>query len=179
MKPADIRDAKIALAFQALNVSGSGRMSSADLEAYSKETAQRLRCDADRERELSESMQALWRYLEDNSKGPVGVAEFTNAIRTGLDAGNEFYDRVVTRIVDALVHAADRNGDGIISKEDYLAFYAATTTDEAAVMEGYRKLDLNADGAVTVDEFRKVVRQFYSFEGLDAAGSFLLGKPVI
>ncbi|WP_187414266.1 EF-hand domain-containing protein [Nonomuraea sp. PA05] len=178
MNSVDIRNAKLALAFQALNTSGSGYLSSADFETYAKTTADRLHCDAERARELSEAMRAWWRQLEEHAKGPVTVIAFTNAVREGMDAGDAHYDQGIGKIVDALVHAADRNGDGIISEQDYLLFFEGTAADEATALEGYRKLDLNADGVLTVEEFRKAVRQFYSAEGVEAAGSFLLGNPL-
>ncbi|MGC5016821.1 EF-hand domain-containing protein [Streptosporangium sp. DT93] len=177
MNPVDPRDAKLALAFQALNVSGSGELSSADFEAIATSNAQRLRCDEDRRRELSEALQAWLRQLQAYAGGPVTVVAFTDAIREGMDAGDDYYDQGIGKVVDALIHAADRNGDGIISQEDYLAFYEGTTADEATVLEGYRKLDLNADGTVTAGEFRKVARQFYGSAGLEAASTFLLGRP--
>ncbi len=46
MDPVDVRNAKLALAFKALNLSGSGQLSLADLESIAQSMAQRLNCDA-------------------------------------------------------------------------------------------------------------------------------------
>ncbi len=110
--------------------------------------------------------------------GPLDAGGFVEAVGAGADGTGAEYDQGIGKVVTALIRAADRNGDGVIGPEEYLSLYAATGADRDAVLEGYRKLDLNDDGKLTVEEFQKRVREFYSSAGLEAAGSFLLGHPL-
>jgi Ca2+-binding EF-hand superfamily protein len=178
MDPANIRDAKLALAFKALNLSGSGQLSWADLEAIAQSTAQRLHCDAAGEQALNDAFQAWWSHLGAGADGTLDLNAFTVAISAGVDGDDSYYDQGIGKVVNALIQAADSNGDGIISQDEYLALYSGTVADSDAVLEGYRQLDLNDDGTVTVEEFQKRGREFYSAAGIEAAGSFLLGRPL-
>ncbi len=177
MDPIDVRNAKLALAFKALNLSGSGQLSLADLESIAQSLAQRLHCDAERERALIDAFQAWWNQLGAGD-GTLSVGTFTEVMGARADGDDAFYDQGIGKIMNALIQAADRDSDGIISQDEYLSLYAATEADTDAVLDGYRQFDLNDDGAVTVEEFQKRVREFYSSAGLEAAGSFLLGHPL-
>ncbi|MEV0388827.1 EF-hand domain-containing protein [Nonomuraea sp. NPDC050643] len=177
MNPSNVLDAKIALAFKALDVSQDDRLSWADFAAIAGQLTTRLHADKKQEAEINEAFQAWWGQFETKTGDELGIDQFISAIRTGMAAGPAFYEQGAGRIVDVITRIADRNGDGIISKEDYLAFYQGSMADESGVLEGYRKLDLNADGSVSAEEFRQAVRQFFTSEGLDTVGDFLLGRP--
>lgn len=178
MDPVDVRSAKLALAFKAVNLSGSGQLSWADLESIAESMAQRLQCDAEREQLLIDAFRAWWNQLGAGD-GTLGADAFAEAVGAGADGDDAYYDQGIGKLVDALIQAVDRNGDGVIGPDEYLSLYAATAADSDAVLEGYRQFDLNDDGKVTVEEFRKRVREFYSSAGLEAVGSFLLGHPLV
>ncbi|WP_160150640.1 EF-hand domain-containing protein [Nonomuraea solani] len=167
----------MALAFKAIDLSQDDRLSWPDLAGIAEELSSRLHADKERELELTEAFQSWWRQFETKTGDEVTLDRFISVMKTGMAAGPAFYQQGPGRIVDVLIRIADRNGDGIISKEDYLAFYGGSMADESAVLAGYRKFDLNSDGAVTADEFRQAAYEFFTSEDLDATGSFLLGRP--
>lgn len=83
----------------------------------------------------------------------------TGALREAVDAGAE---PPFQEWVDALYGVIDADGDGSITQDEYATWLTALgfgeDTDVAAAFAGF---DLNADGVLSVDEFRKCYVQFW------------------
>ena len=76
---------------------------------------------------------------------------------------------------DSLIELSDRDGDGRLSQQEYVANLRSFTVDEAAANEAFRRLDLDGDGYLTHEEISRGVEEFFYSDDPEAPGNWLVG----
>ena len=85
------------------------------------------------------------------------------------------YQAIVGNWADSLVELSDRDGDGRLSQQEYVANLRNFNANEAAANEAFRKLDRNRDGYLTHDEILLGVEEFFYSDDPEAPGNWLVG----
>ncbi|MBV9315314.1 MAG: EF-hand domain-containing protein [Pseudonocardia sp.] len=67
----------------------------------------------------------------------------------------------------------DTNGDGYIGQDEYLAVLESITDPQAA-LAGFRQLDTDGDGRISVAEFQAGIQQVMLSEDASAPGTSML-----
>ena len=70
----------------------------------------------------------------------------------------------------------DTDKDGYISEDEYLTLLAVAITDQQAALAGFRELDTDGDGRVSVAEFQAGVQQLMLSNDASAPGTSMLGQ---
>jgi Ca2+-binding EF-hand superfamily protein len=82
----------------------------------------------------------------------------------------------VTATAETIFDAVDADGDGRISPEEH-RYLVETWNGRPADLTGvFARLDLNADGHLTRDEFALLWRQFWTSDDPDEPGNHLCGR---
>eukprot|EP01124_Arcella_intermedia_P025004 TRINITY_DN436_c0_g1_i1.p1 TRINITY_DN436_c0_g1~~TRINITY_DN436_c0_g1_i1.p1 ORF type:complete len:178 (-),score=42.47 TRINITY_DN436_c0_g1_i1:56-589(-) len=90
---------------------------------------------------------------------------------------NNTTEAVVGAFVTVAMQVIDTNGDGKISKQEYIDYMNLNPRKVVSDPEGcFGSLDLNGDGFITIDELHIVFRDFYTSTDPKAKGNVLYGK---
>ncbi|MFD4867841.1 EF-hand domain-containing protein [Streptomyces sp. NPDC058412] len=104
----------------------------------------------------------------------IGQQEFVDVMRSNVTSPGNLQEAVLD-IADALMRALDTNGDGMLSKGEYLRIYTHLGIDPAHCGDAFRRLDRDGDGAISHDEWRTALTEFYLSDDASAPGNWLLG----
>jgi Ca2+-binding EF-hand superfamily protein len=87
----------------------------------------------------------------------------------------ENFESVVMAIADALMSELDTNKDGVLASQEYVQMYTALGIHPEHSGDAFRRLDRNSDGAISHEEFRAALREFYLSDDENAPGNWLIG----
>ena len=176
----DIQDRNITAVFQVLDANGDGRISEEDFDLIGTKVCAQfgIATDSEAGRKVCGSYLAWWnqlrRDLDTDGDGEVSLAEFAAAYKDG--GGERYFAEQLGHTVKAVVDMVDADRDGFISEAEYLKLFAVATPDREANLAGFRELDTDGDGRVSVAEFQVGVRQLMLSNDPNATGTGLLGQ---
>jgi Ca2+-binding EF-hand superfamily protein len=104
----------------------------------------------------------------------IGKEEFVRIMGSSIIAPENF-ENAVGGIVDGLIGALDRDGNGSLSQEEYVRMYSAVGVPSASSAEWFKRLDLDGSGELSYAEFRQAIVEFYLSADPGAPGNWLLG----
>ena len=169
----------IAIIFDALDATGDGLITQEDALQRAAQLCTGLALDEDSpaHRELHRAYQQLWdelmRFADADDNGAVDLEEFLAAVDQGMLEDAEFVDRAMLVVSHACFSAADSDGDGAISREEYTRMMTSVdpSKDEIA-RAGFDLLDRDGDGAISRAELIDAMRQvFCSVDAPEAPGA--------
>lgn len=104
----------------------------------------------------------------------IGKQEFIRIMNASVIAPENF-EEAVGGIVDGLIGALDRDGNGSLSREEYVRMYDALGVPPATSTEAFKRLDRDGSGEISYAEFRQAIVEFYLSADPNAPGNWLLG----
>ena len=120
-----------------------------------------------------ENWEKMQKAADLNNDGKIELQEWLEYVDRQLANPGDYQEMVAT--VGRMFDLFDLNGDGIVSLEEYKAFYRCWRLPEPLAEEVFPKLDLNSDGVISKDEFLELAGQFHLSDDPDAPGNFLFG----
>lgn len=105
----------------------------------------------------------------------IGKEEFIRIMHSSIIAPENF-ENAVGGIADGLLGALDRDGNGSLSREEYVRMYDALGIPPATSTEAFKRLDRDGSGQLSYAEFRKAIVEFYLSGDPNAPGNWLLGS---
>ena len=112
---------------------------------------------------------------EDKASERIGKQEFIRIMDAVVIAPKNF-EIAVVGIVDGLLGALDRDGNGSLSREEYVRMYEALGIPPTTSGEAFRRLDRNGDGELSHSEFHQAIVEYYLSSDPNAPGNWLLGS---
>jgi Ca2+-binding EF-hand superfamily protein len=116
---------------------------------------------------LDQAMAVVWRFQGgDVAERKLSMREFLEHWSANISAvvrGGAEMQRVFDEIdtfVDAIMRVVDANGDGNIGCIEFLLFLKAVGVDHGQIAT-FKKLDVNRDGYLSLEEFRAHARDFF------------------
>lgn len=106
--------------------------------------------------------------------GRLGRDEFVNVMKSSVTAPENFEDAVI-KIADAFMRIVDTGGNGSLTFDEYVRMYEGLGIDPAHSSDAFRRLDRDDDNAISYDEFRTAIVEFYLSDDENAPGNWLLG----
>ncbi len=104
----------------------------------------------------------------------IGKEEFDRIMKSSVIAPENF-ENAVGGIADGLIGALDRDGNGSLSREEYVRMYDALGVPPATSGEAFKRLDRDGSGELSYAEFRQAIVEFYLSADPNAPGNWLLG----
>jgi juvenile hormone diol kinase len=169
----DLIRRKLTRVFEGLDVDGSNVLERRDFELLAKRYAEHN--DWPEDSEQSQSMHAFlmvwWEMLEAhcdaNADGRLTADEF-------IDAFDD--DAAIEGGAAVIFDAFDTNRSETISVEEYRRFLLIYGMDASQANEDFARLDSDADGALTREEFSQIMLQYFRSEDPDERGNFLFAE---
>jgi Ca2+-binding EF-hand superfamily protein len=173
----DLQTRKLTRMFNAFDADHSGYLEFADLEAHCSNLARmtELAAGSPQYAELQSSYRAAWdqisRFGDADRDGRVTTDEWLAYCADVVQSPDTFEQGIgaIARL-DALL--LDRNGDGLVSREEFAALRSPLDTDSTTV---FQQFDLDGDGYISGDEFVALFRQFFMSDDPDAPGNTWYG----
>ncbi|MEV6824965.1 EF-hand domain-containing protein [Amycolatopsis sp. NPDC051102] len=75
--------------------------------------------------------------------------------------GEASFNRVLRPVMQAIVGLCDRNADGMINQEEFIAYLQGVGVDQSTAQDAFRQIDTDNSGELTVDELLAAVRNFH------------------
>lgn len=122
----------------------------------------------------------LWTYMQQrvniDENEAVTLPEFLDTMEA-VATDQENFEMFVMGHAHFTIQAWDRDGDGMLDLEEFIAFKNTYHSSEEAAIEAFRHLDRDGDGQLTRDEYVEAVREFYSSDDPNAIGNWLILDP--
>ncbi|GAA3195954.1 calcium sensor EFh [Actinocorallia longicatena] len=166
----DFQRLKVGRVFDAMDTDGDGRLRAADFEALAERWCA-LRRAGDGAR-LRAVMLGWWTALADDAGSPDGVTIEDVLATVDLLPGTP---GAVLATADAMFEALDEDSDGRISEGEYNRLIEAWNGRPTDTTEAFGRLDLNADGHLSHDEFAVYWYEFWAGDSPSAPGSHVFG----
>lgn len=173
----DLQQRKLTRMFNAFDADHSGYLELGDFEAQIANIARLRGLDAGSPEhgELQSVYHAAWdnisRLADSSGDGRVTLDEWL-AYGSALVQSPERFDQDVGVIAKLNARLIDRDGDGVISFEEFSAMRGSLDVDNAA---SFQRFDLDGDGSISSDELLELFRQFFLSDDPDAPGNFWYG----
>jgi uncharacterized protein (DUF2236 family)/Ca2+-binding EF-hand superfamily protein len=167
-------DADGRVAFDQIDQSGDGVISWADLAAVARVLADRLDVDDEAtEDSLYDGFHAWWKELrtaaDANGDARLSREEYAQYMAT-VHGG-----AALQAAMDTVAAVVDRDGDGFVDQAEYTHLLGGGI-GSGELLEGFRRLDADGDGRVTVTEFAAGLGEFFAGRTGSAVGRYLLGR---
>jgi Ca2+-binding EF-hand superfamily protein len=175
-----VREAKFDRLFAIFDAGGDGyitqddfdglvdRVVSVDHGASNGARAQALRDAADR------FWSGVKEHLEVDSSGRISREAFRAGLEEAfLRAGR--FEELIRPAAEAWFDLYDADGDGRVSYREYELLQLTARRPAGDVKAGFRAIDVNADGYLTLEEFSGLLHDYYHSDDGDAPGNWLFG----
>ena len=118
-----------------------------------------------------------WHYLcEQTNKGDedsITFAEFLLAMEA-LVNNRAKLNKIVMDHATFTLTLWDRDGDGMMSEEEFIAAHTAYNTKEAAAREAFSHLDRNGDQQLSFAEIIHAIEEYFTSDDPDAIGNWFI-----
>ncbi|MFE4518923.1 EF-hand domain-containing protein [Kitasatospora sp. NPDC056783] len=177
--PAEVKHQKFTMLFDWFDQGGDGVLTHDDFQAMG-DLFGALAAEDDRENAsaMRNAFEEWWRVLlahgDANGDGRIDRQEFHDVMEANVTAP-EHFEKAVLTIADALMRALDTNGDGVLSKDEYVRMYSALGIPPVHSEDAFRRLDRDGNGVLSHEEFRMAITEFYLSGDENAPGNWLLG----
>ncbi|MFI9360041.1 oxygenase MpaB family protein [Kitasatospora sp. NPDC053057] len=166
---------------EVLDQTGDGFITVHDLRAMAHNVCWQLELDEAAEARVYAAFDGWWEQLraamDANGDGKVSREEFTAATLAGLDRDEAYLEQGLLPALRAVFVAADTDGSGFLEFDEYRAVFGGPRVHPAELSHGFRQLDTDGDGRITVEEFLSGFTEFFTARADSTSGAQLLGRP--
>ncbi|MFE3502434.1 oxygenase MpaB family protein [Kitasatospora sp. NPDC059160] len=166
---------------EVLDQTGDGVITVHDLRAMAHNVCWQLELDEAAEARVYAAFDGWWEQLrvamDADGNGEVSREEFVAGTLAGCDRDDAYLEQGLLPALRAVFTAADTDGSGFLEFDEYRAVFGGPRVDPAELSHGFRQLDTDGDGRITVEEFVGGFTEFFTARADSTSGAQLLGRP--
>jgi Ca2+-binding EF-hand superfamily protein len=178
----DFLERRLARRFRAHDHDGNGFLQRNDFESAAVKMAEEFGHgpESPARQRLVEISLGLWEHLrkvaDRDADGRISLAEYKTAFAAGLLETPESFDQGYVPYVNAVMDIADQDRDGKLTVSDQIRWLGTLMhVPEEVAREGFRRMDKDTDGFITVSDLVETIRGYYFDVSADSPGHWLLG----
>ena len=163
--------------FKSMDVTGDGFVDKQDFDMLIEGILQAT--NAEKADEFRASTNSFWQtivQMDSDNDARINSAEFAAGTHKFIREEGRF-DELIRPMAELWFMAYDADGDGGVRFDEYKKAIGDFRQPDAAVEEGFAKLDGNGDGVITKEEWIEIVRDYCLNDDPDAAGNWMFGPP--
>ena len=124
--------------------------------------------------EMYQRSMGWWSYIRDQSgSDPITLAEFLT-VMDALVNDRVTLNEIVMAHVSFTFELWDRDSDGLMSEEEFVAAHTAYNTKEEAAREAFGKLDRDGDRQLSYAEIMLAVEEYFVSDDPQALGNWFI-----
>ncbi len=157
--------------FAKWDVNGDGIIDRHDFEAEAQRILKAFneKENTPKAKQVIAGFTGMFEYLAEKSgqgaQGRLTPEQFsTVAVQEVINRGDAGYATVVRPAIQAVLSLADADGDGMVSQSEYKTWMKAIGVSESAAEESFKKIDVNHDGELSIDELVIAVKRYHAGE---------------
>ncbi|XP_013402651.1 sarcoplasmic calcium-binding protein-like [Lingula anatina] len=158
----DLWKRKVRTYFKCFDVNGDGYITKEDYILSARRCAEYLDLDDERTEHVLNQRIRQWEYMTKNAS-KVSEEEYVEMVQV-LCNQKHFREEFFLAVVSMSFTVTDINGDGLISSEEYKAYFYSLGLSAEASQKAFHLIDNNNDGFITVDEFGHAIAEFFFTE---------------
>ncbi len=172
----DVRMQKYYDTFNNFDVNGNGVVGQDELSALVQRVTSQFGCSpgTSRYQAFERACTQVWQALlsEAGSDEQLSKEEYVNML---ANASPEKIESIFDPYVEGMFELADRDSDGIITREEFEEHQRAWGLTEDQVRGTFDRLDTNNSGGLSKDEYKAFMNQFFESDDPDAPANVLSG----
>lgn len=179
----ELQEKKQRLFFRLLDSDRDGYISSKDFKSIGENICimQGLELDTIVFRQIDEANEKLWmdirEYNDRSSRDSCSIEEWLKFSDDQIVNCDEvWYDNYINAVVTGLFLLFDSDGDGLISDREFFNIFVSFRVEVRSTSICFRKLDLNNDGHIALEELVEAVKEFLRSDDPNANGNWLFGE---
>ncbi len=181
MNNLDLRARNIGAIFAILDTNGDGFIASDDLTALGAGICEQMHITGSPQgTAIVAAYLSWWEQLradcDADGDGRISRAEFTEAMLSGGGDPQAYFSRELAKIASLEADVLDSDGDGYIDQAEYLALFGGAGVDQQAALAGFARLDADADGRISRDEFLAGAAHAILSDSPSDPGTSMLGQ---
>jgi len=177
----EFRIKKVKRVFAFYDSNGNGLLDMGDIEGICDHFAEQFGWTKGGERDSHFRMtftfhwNKLIRIADDNNDGVVSESEFIDHYTQALSNDATYY-RFVKPFFDDIFPIIDSDDDGVLSKEDYTAFFRSYRNSQSEAEQAFDEMDKNNDGVISHFELYTMYYNFHMSEDTGDGSQSFFGK---
>lgn len=171
-----IRRKKITLLFLILDADQNGYVEHDDFVRVASLLAQGVKSERASafEAQFTRIFDTLYSFMDDNQDRRIALEEWVTYFERIL-ADEQRYAELIEPMARVIFSLLDHNDDGKIALEEFKAFVIAYRIESIDAAALFAKLDTNANGYLTRDEFGYMITDFFLSDDPTKAGNYIFG----
>ena len=176
----ELQKRKLAAYFKRYDVDQNGLIERADFERMADNACEIYGLPRDStahqasRASFGQAWESLRRVADKNEDDSISLEEFMDALEVILE-DKQHYDQFVLGTVVSQLQHLDRDGDGRLSREEFVALEMVFNGTREAAADVFQRLDRDKDGYVTTQELVQGVKEFFYSDDPHAPGNWLAG----
>ena len=130
--------------------------------------------------EMHKWSMGFWHYLKNHLQksddSQVQLDEFIKAM-DALASDKKTLNEIIMGHASFTIKLWDRDGDGMMDEEEFVAAHTAYNTKESAAREAFSHLDRNGDKLLSYSEIIQAVEEYFVSDDPNAIGNWFIMDP--
>lgn len=177
----EIRQKKLKKLFRVFDANNNGSLDMNDVSIIANNFTKEFGWseDGDTNKNFKSSFLKVWtamfREADFNNDKQITTEEFLKYYED-VSANDALYFQCIKPFFDALFSSVDTDNDGLLSKNQYKAFYRAWGNSDEAAEEAFQQVDANKDGSISHLELYTMFYYFFMSDRDNDKSQIFFGK---
>jgi Ca2+-binding EF-hand superfamily protein len=153
--------------FQRWDSDSSGNLERSDFEREADAIARRMgeNSGSPKAQQLKQALTGMFEAIAKDAgadpRGSISWKQYHEVARRWMESSEEPLRRQLRPMVEAVVGMADKNGNGMIERQEFAAWISAVGRPQSEAEDAFDRIDTDRSGGLSVDEVLQACVDFH------------------